>query len=73
LVWLFQAFQNANPKQLPQLLSDHPANGARIQTLEKHFSDNPSVFGKFNPDSKSATPFNVPKDAAEQFLRPGAH
>jgi beta-barrel assembly-enhancing protease len=73
LVWLFQAFQNADPKQLPQLLSDHPANGARIQTLEKHFSDNPSVFGKFNPDSKSATPFNVPKDAAEQFLRPGAH
>jgi predicted Zn-dependent protease len=72
LVWLFQAFQNADPKQLPQLLSDHPANGTRIQTLEKHFKNNPSVFAKFNPDPKSATPFVVPKDAAEQFLRQGA-
>ena len=69
LVWLFQAFQNADPKQLPQLLSDHPANGTRIQTLEKHFQDNPSVFAKFNSDPKSATPFSVPKDPPEHFLR----
>jgi predicted Zn-dependent protease len=69
LVWLFQAFQNADTKQLPQLLSDHPANGTRVQTLEKHFLDNPSVFAKFNSDPKSATPFSAPKDAAEQFMR----
>ena len=69
LVWLFQAFQNADTRQLPQLLSDHPANGTRIQTLEKHFRDNPSVFAKFNSDPKSATSFSVPKDAPEQFLR----
>jgi predicted Zn-dependent protease len=69
LVWLFQAFQNADTKQLPQLLSDHPANGTRIQTLEKHFRDNPSVFAKFNSDPKAATPFSAPKDAPEQFLR----
>ncbi len=69
LVWLFQDFQNADTKQIPQLLSDHPANGTRIKTLEKHFSDNPDVFAKFNPDPKSATPFSVPKDAPEQFLR----
>jgi hypothetical protein len=31
------------------------------------------VFAKFNSDPKSATPFNVPKDAAEQFLRSGAN
>jgi hypothetical protein len=37
----FQAFQNADTRQLPQLLSDHPANGSRIETLEKHFRDNP--------------------------------
>ena len=30
LVWLFQDFQNADVRQIPQLLSDHPANGARI-------------------------------------------
>ena len=72
LVWLFQEFQNADSKKIPQLLSDHPANGTRIQTLEKHFRDNPSVFSKFNPDPKSATPFSLPKDTSEQFLRPSA-
>ncbi len=68
LVWLFQDFQNANVGQLPQLLSDHPADGTRIQTLKQHFHDNPSTFAKFNPDPKYATPFTVPKDAPEVFL-----
>ena len=45
------------------------ANGERITTLQNHFRDNPSVFAKFNPDSSFATPFVVPKDAPEQFLR----
>src|SRR6516164_2450579 len=69
LPWLFQDFQNADVGQIPQLLSDHPANGTRIQTLEKHFRDNPSTFSKFSSDPKSATPFTVPKDAPEVFLR----
>jgi len=73
LVWLFKEFQDADPKQIPQLLSDHPANGTRIHTLEKHFRENPSVFAKFDPDPKSATPFSVPKDASEKFLRPLDH
>jgi beta-barrel assembly-enhancing protease len=34
----------ADVRQIPQLLSDHPANGTRIQTLEKHFQDNPLHF-----------------------------
>jgi predicted Zn-dependent protease len=68
LAWLFQEFNNADPKQIPQLLSDHPANGTRIQTLEKHFRDNPGVFSKFNPDPRSATPFSVPRNAPERFL-----
>jgi predicted Zn-dependent protease len=69
LPWLFQDFQNANASQIPQLLSDHPANGTRIQTLEKHFRDNPSTFSKFSRDPKSATPFSAPKGAPEIFLR----
>jgi predicted Zn-dependent protease len=69
LTWLFQDFQNADVRQIPQLLSDHPANGTRIQTLEKHFRDNPSNFSKFSHDPKSATPFSVPRDAPEVFLR----
>jgi predicted Zn-dependent protease len=70
LVWLFQEFQNADPNQVPQLLSDHPANSNRIETLKQHFRDNPAVFSKFDPDPRSATPFTVPKDASEQFMHP---
>jgi predicted Zn-dependent protease len=72
LVWLFQAFQNADVHQLPALLSDHPADGSRITTLESHFRNNPSTFSKFSQDPKSATPFNVPKNAPETFLHPVA-
>jgi predicted Zn-dependent protease len=69
LVWLFREFQNAEAIHIPSLLSDHPANGDRMTTVEKHMRDNPSVFAQFNPDPQSATPLNVPKDAAEKFLR----
>jgi predicted Zn-dependent protease len=68
LVWLFQDFQSANPNEIPQLLSDHPDDQNRINALEHHFHQNPSVFAKFNPDPKSATPFVVPKNAPEVFL-----
>ncbi len=68
LVWLFQDFQNADTRQVPQLLSDHPGNENRVKALEKHFRENPSVFGKFNSDPKSATPILVPKNAPEVFL-----
>jgi beta-barrel assembly-enhancing protease len=70
LVWLFEEFQDADPKQIPQLLSDHPANGTRIQTLRQHFWENPAVFSKFDSQPASATPLMVPKDPAESFLRP---
>jgi len=69
LTWLFQDFQNADARQLPQLLSDHPANGTRIQALENHFRDNPGTFSKFSRDPKTATPFSVPKNAPVVFLR----
>jgi beta-barrel assembly-enhancing protease len=69
LIWLFQDFKNANIGQVPQLLSDHPNDQNRVEALERHFQKNPSVFGKFNSDPKSATPFVVPKNAPEVFLR----
>jgi beta-barrel assembly-enhancing protease len=69
LVWLFQDFKNATPNEIPQLLSDHPDDQNRIDALERHFRQNPSVFSRFNPDPKSATPFVVPKNAQEVFLR----
>jgi len=68
LVWLFQDFDNAKMGQVPQLLSDHPSNQNRVDALEQHFRKNPSVFAKFNADSKSAAPFVVPKNVAEVFM-----
>jgi len=69
LVWLFQDFQNADPNQIPEFLSDHPANESRVKTLEEHFRKNPSIFSHFNPDRASANPFSVPEDAPISFLR----
>ncbi|HUL10659.1 MAG TPA: M48 family metallopeptidase [Methylococcaceae bacterium] len=69
LVWLFEDFKNAEIGEIPQLLSDHPNNDNRIAALENHFRTNPTVFGKFNPDTKSAAPFSVSKKAPVVFLR----
>jgi predicted Zn-dependent protease len=68
LVWLFQDFDNAKMGQVPQVLSDHPSNQARVDALEKHIRKNPSVFAKFNADPNSAAPFVVPKNVAEVFM-----
>jgi beta-barrel assembly-enhancing protease len=68
LVWLFQDFKNAQVGQIAQLLSDHPDDQNRVQTLQEHFRKDSAVFGKFNPDPKSATSFVVTKNAPEVFL-----
>jgi beta-barrel assembly-enhancing protease len=69
LVWLFQDFKNAQSHEIPQLLSDHPNDEHRIDALEHHFHQTPSVFAGFNSDPKSAQQFSVPKDAPVVFLR----
>ncbi len=68
LVWLFQDFQKSDSNQVPQFLSDHPGNIERVDTLKKHFRENPAVFGKFSSDPKSARPISVPKNTAEVFM-----
>jgi len=68
LVWLFQDFKGARRHHMPQLLSDHPDDQHRVDALERHFRKDPSVFGKFSSDPKSAAPLSVPKDAPEVFL-----
>ena len=69
LVWLFQDFKDARTEQVPQILSDHPNDQNRVNALKQHFRKNPSIFGKFNPDPKSAKPLVVPANAPEKFLR----
>jgi beta-barrel assembly-enhancing protease len=68
LIWLFHDFDNADLGQVPQLLSDHPSNQNRVETLQRHFQAKPSVFGQFNSDPTSAPAFSVPKNAPEVFL-----
>ena len=68
LVWLLKDFQNSDLPQVPQILSDHPNDQNRINALERHFRKDPTVFARFNPDPKSATPMKVPKDSAEVLL-----
>jgi len=69
LVWLFRDFKNARTRDIPQLLSDHPNDQNRIDALEKHFSSEPAVFGRFNSNPESATPLTVDKKAPVVFLR----
>ncbi|MEI9980087.1 MAG: M48 family metalloprotease [Edaphobacter sp.] len=68
LVWLLEDFKNSQAQQIPQLLSDHPNDQNRIDALKHHFRSNRAVFGKFNPDPRSATPIAVAKDEPETFL-----
>src|SRR5262245_43579484 len=69
LVWLFQDFDKADLGKVPQLLSDHPSNANRVQSLKQHFRAKPAVFAKVSADQKTAKPIAIPKDATEQFLR----
>lgn len=69
LVWLFQDFDAADTAQVPQLLSDHPDNQHRVAALKQHFRDNPSVFGSFSSDPRTAKAYVVPKNANEVFVR----
>jgi len=69
LVWLFQDFDNADTRQIPQFLSDHPNNRNRVAALEQHFHENAALFGKFNPERSSATAFAATKKAPVVFLR----
>ena len=69
LVWLFQDFKTARSREIPQLLSDHPGDQARVDALEEHFQKDPAVFGRFSRDPASATPFTAPKNAQESFVR----
>jgi predicted Zn-dependent protease len=65
LVWLFQDFEHAQVRHRPQLLSDHPTDRRRVDALERHFRQHPSVFATFSSDPKSGNLLSAPKDAPE--------
>jgi beta-barrel assembly-enhancing protease len=69
LVWLFRDFSNADLKQPPEILSDHPNDEHRVDALEAHFREHPETFARFSNDPRSAKPIQLPANEAEQFLR----
>ena len=69
LVWLFRDFDSADTAQVPQMLSDHPSNANRVDTLERHFRENPDVFASFSTDVRSARSFDVPQNAPMVIMR----
>ncbi|HZT13374.1 MAG TPA: M48 family metallopeptidase [Candidatus Baltobacteraceae bacterium] len=60
MVWLMQAFENANLANPPEFISDHPSDVHRVGALENEFAANPSLFGRYNPDESCATPLSYP-------------
>ena len=69
LVWLFEDFKSARTKEIPQFMSDHPNDQNRIDALKQHFKSDPGVFGRFDANRESATPFAASKRAPVVFLR----
>ena len=59
MVWLFQNFEKADTGGSMEALSDHPNDAHRIEALEKHFGEEPSLFGRFSSDIASATPLGT--------------
>ncbi|MBV8150129.1 MAG: M48 family metalloprotease [Candidatus Eremiobacteraeota bacterium] len=56
MVWLFKQFEKADTGGKMEMLSDHPNDDHRIADLERHFKQNPALFGKFSSDIATATP-----------------
>jgi len=56
MVWLFKRFETQNSSQVPNFLSDHPSDQARIASLEQEFRNDPATFGRFSANMAYATP-----------------
>jgi predicted Zn-dependent protease len=56
MVWLFQQFEKSDTGGSMEMLADHPTDQHRIADLQRHFAQNPSLFGTFSSDIAAATP-----------------
>ena len=59
MVWLFKRFETLNTTAMPNFLSDHPTDEARIAALQQEFRSDPATFGRFSPNIASATPLGA--------------
>jgi predicted Zn-dependent protease len=58
MVWLMQAFQNANLSSPPEFISDHPSDAHRIGALQSEFTSDPALFNKYNQQIACGTPLS---------------
>jgi predicted Zn-dependent protease len=56
MVWLFKRFETLNTSAMPNFLSDHPSDEARIAALQQEFRNDPATFGRFASTMAYATP-----------------
>jgi predicted Zn-dependent protease len=56
MVWLFKRFETLATSSMPNFLSDHPTDEARIASLQQEFRSDPATFGRFPSNLASATP-----------------
>lgn len=59
MVWLFQQFEKSDTGGSMEMLADHPTDQHRIDDLERHFAQEPALFGKFRSDISTATPLEA--------------
>lgn len=56
MVWLFQRFEKSSTGGQMEMLSDHPTDDHRIEDLQRSFAADPSLFARYSPSVRSATP-----------------
>jgi predicted Zn-dependent protease len=61
MIWLFEAFEKADTGGQMEMLSDHPTESHRIQDLQRLFSGDPALFGRFSSNIATATPLHRPR------------
>ena len=56
MVWLFEHFSKSGSGSQMEMLSDHPTDSHRIDTLKALFAAHPDRYGRFSPNIATATP-----------------
>ena len=64
MVWLFKRFETLQTSSMPNFLSDHPTDEARIAALQQEFRNDPAAFGRFSSNIANSTPIGQTPRAA---------
>ncbi len=70
MVWLFKRFETLPSNGMPNFLSDHPSDEARIASLQAEFRDDPALFTRFSSNIANATPLGQSVRSTTTSYRP---